>query len=1795
MKENDSDSNENESEIYNKNNNYNNNFENSSNENEEENEFIINTNKKKNINNNNNNSSNEEENEKEFEISNENKNENSNENNENSNEKKSENNSIILSNENINENNNNSNEINTQSKKKSLEFIFKVKKLGKKGYSHKSRILFINKEGISYFQMVEKNSNTKNFIEILNSLYRVIKNNDYDHVLYKKLIKEWKNLPEKEKKLKSHFQKYEVQKQEKISSFNKAPIKIVNLDARTEKEKKSPENFWIMETKEECFKKTIKDAKKLINDFIKKENEKKLKNINNNINNNNKNFKLSSNNNSNDDDNNKTKKEKKKIEISDEKDKIHFISILYQGFIKEYYNIIHKIFIENKKSLNRIEKEKKEKIEREKSSLLRKLKEQKKNSLLNNLTNKNKKKEKEKEEQIKEELLKEERAKEERIRENRIKNEKINEERTKEDNAKHQIFLELAIYYTYNIFIKFCEKIVKKIIFDLNSFESPDDIKINKKLHPFVFPNPYYFAQENNSVLLYSIWGINFTVTWNDLKYFIKNKEIKTKGKFKKIKKMFNQKDYFQNLLFKLSNLDQNVNDFPNVPLACVIDFNGFRVYCESEIFVSEEYLEAMKLNNNGNEFYFLKMLEKIICENNNNVININNNNNNNNNENNENNENIKNNENNNNNNNLNENLDLHNVAINISSKFISEEKGFNLEKFIETILNDFLKTFEKNLNFNNNNNNNNLNKNDLNTFIQSENNFVKCIKKIINNENYNINNNQIENENELKFNSYKDDSIKNHINFTFYYLMYFDVMIPKEIISNTNKQIFYREEIVFQNIDINKEAKNLFNNNNNNFIENENNINIEENNFSKFRNRSMKDYTNFSEENTKFNTNNNNNNNNNRNPHNLTISLIKKNTFQNNKQIQLNSQKTFNIRFTYLLNALDSLYLIPYNSETLKICFHYYGINLHYLGLVAEQTKIPHIRELCLIEMFARVCKKIIFSLLAQPIFDKFINVFYSNIKELITTLHRVPLTFNVLYGNEYLKSITQPVERMKYLYYNGVEVTGLYMNNEEFPLKENLYKNNNTQNSNKKDDENVNNNNNNNNINNNNNNINNNINNNNNVSNNNINSNIKSTILSNFFALLFSTSTIKNKLEIFGTEIQNSFELWQLIIKLIRINYNIKNEDVFMYCDLDSMSIYSLISAIQFHTGIKFQNGLTSILEKVGNQKIESAIFENILTSTKTSYFSFSQFLCKNFIALPLKNNFSLYFPGDLTYNQAKLNYFAEKYLYKKKISQNYYYLFYLKFLKSWDLEKKKGSSVQSLFIKEFDKNLQINDNIPVQISPIFEENFDMFIGLLRSQFQPKTINKIKNDNNNNNNNENNNNNNNINNLKSINTDSNFVFTCERVLENYWNSKHIFISILKSTFAKAMYKNSFNRKEEKKIFMFFQQSIEIAKNSVGELNVFYGKLCRDVALFFEKNFKFYEAYQYFINSYKVFRKKKNYFKKDYFYCLKYVSKTAIYLGRLKEGLEYGLKLIEEIINEDNLINNNNNSNNNNNNNKNDNKNDNNENNNNNNSMENIEEELYTESDNHNNNSNSNINEIDPLDNTIKNIYNNNNNNNNNNKRIFWDSIHNMNGFVFNIMKIAKYLKEYEKGVFIGNLFFKFFPEPLKFYLKPFKNWLDTSQDRIKELINLKNDQNNKGEYRYKTEIRLKEYGGKEKNIDNLIKIYLKCLLKGLKGEDNKIYAKAFVRIIENGNFNESVDYDEINDIFYTNFFRKNENFDDFFKNKILYCIKEKYSNSIKNNNNKEAIENNYKNAVKLLKIMYYKFPKKESKLFIN
>ena len=70
------------------------------------------------------------------------------------------------------------------------------------------------------------------------------------------------------------------------------------------------------------------------------------------------------------------------------------------------------------------------------------------------------------------------------------------------------------------MFIKYCEKVVEKIVAHLYSFDKADDILKQGKLHPIVFPNPSNFTQIINDnddkmdetcepVLLYNVWGVN--------------------------------------------------------------------------------------------------------------------------------------------------------------------------------------------------------------------------------------------------------------------------------------------------------------------------------------------------------------------------------------------------------------------------------------------------------------------------------------------------------------------------------------------------------------------------------------------------------------------------------------------------------------------------------------------------------------------------------------------------------------------------------------------------------------------------------------------------------------------------------------------------------------------------------------------------------------------------------------------------------------------------------------------------------------------------------------------------------------------------------------------------------------------------------------------------------------------------------------------------------------------------------------------------------------------------------------
>ena len=67
----------------------------------------------------------------------------------------------------------------------------------------------------------------------------------------------------------------------------------------------------------------------------------------------------------------------------------------------------------------------------------------------------------------------------------------------------------------------------------------------------------------------------------------------------------------------------------------------------------------------------------------------------------------------------------------------------------------------------------------------------------------------------------------------------------------------------------------------------------------------------------------------------------------------------------------LDSLIIIPIDSTTLEEAFHIQGINMRYLGKVAELSKLKHVKDLCITEMLARSLKRIFNSAMSQLILN--------------------------------------------------------------------------------------------------------------------------------------------------------------------------------------------------------------------------------------------------------------------------------------------------------------------------------------------------------------------------------------------------------------------------------------------------------------------------------------------------------------------------------------------------------------------------------------------------------------------------------------------------------------------------------------------------------------------------------------------------------------------------------------------------------------------------------------------------------
>ena len=118
-------------------------------------------------------------------------------------------------------------------------------------------------------------------------------------------------------------------------------------------------------------------------------------------------------------------------------------------------------------------------------------------------------------------------------------------------------------------------------------------------------------------------------------------------------------------------------------------------------------------------------------------------------------------------------------------------------------------------------------------------------------------------------------------------------------------------------------------------------------------------------------------------------------------------------------LNSLDTFFLKPFDSQTLTEIFHSYGINMYFLGQIAILSNAPHIRELCIIEMIARIIKKMLCDLMSQKLLDKAFEEFYLNnndhlkySKDLENTNSEgemlfIPVSFHIKYNKHYLKKI--------------------------------------------------------------------------------------------------------------------------------------------------------------------------------------------------------------------------------------------------------------------------------------------------------------------------------------------------------------------------------------------------------------------------------------------------------------------------------------------------------------------------------------------------------------------------------------------------------------------------------------------------------------------------------------------------------------------------------------------------------------------------------------------------------------------
>ena len=216
-----------------------------------------------------------------------------------------------------------------------VEFVFKVNKLGKRGFSNKERILRITKSGIEYYVMLNNNRFTKEFLDEMENIYTK-KFEDKTLSRFKILGEMFNRIPENEKKLKNKFENYSLKITEDNPSVPKeSSFTVYNLKNQ---EAPNPDNTWIMDAGEEMIRNLIFQASKKLLQGINEYRGRKgtsISRLSQMIN------KQENNMTNKKDDLQKDKlSSDKMIILTDYKDKIKYVGIMYQGFMKEYLKAI---------------------------------------------------------------------------------------------------------------------------------------------------------------------------------------------------------------------------------------------------------------------------------------------------------------------------------------------------------------------------------------------------------------------------------------------------------------------------------------------------------------------------------------------------------------------------------------------------------------------------------------------------------------------------------------------------------------------------------------------------------------------------------------------------------------------------------------------------------------------------------------------------------------------------------------------------------------------------------------------------------------------------------------------------------------------------------------------------------------------------------------------------------------------------------------------------------------------------------------------------------------------------------------------------------------------------------------------------------------------------------------------------------------------------------------------------------------------------------------------------------------